>query len=218
MARSALSVLSKSADGAFSYVAPATVRSLQRYRCRWRDFGFTRNDVLSSDGRSIWREVVGRAILSVDLTVLPDRPFHSNGSTRSQPEFRVALLRQSGLRIERTCDLLTDGTDDLALRICPVRDWVSSAASTRKFHPPRDFRVEQNYVSAKHPTERDADPGMKSTTDSDLKPATPRGWRTLDRWLRGRRCQPRMTCNKGPILAQNVAGNVRRRTPKRPKD
>ena len=26
---------------------------------------------------------------------------------------------------------------------------------------------------------------MKPTTDSDLKPATPRGWRTLDRWLEG---------------------------------
>jgi len=81
-------------------------------------FRFTRNDVLSSNGLSIWREVVCRAILSADLTVLPDRPFHSSGSTRSQPEFRVALLRQSGLRIERTRDLLMDGIDDLALQIC----------------------------------------------------------------------------------------------------
>lgn len=81
-------------------------------------FRFTRNDVLSSDGLSIWREVVSRAILPVDLTVLPDRPFHSSGSTRAQPEFRVALLLQSGLRIERTRQLLTDGTDDLALQIC----------------------------------------------------------------------------------------------------
>src|ERR1700754_866816 len=41
-------------------------------------FRFTRSDVLSSNGLSTWREVVGRAILSVDLTVLPDRPFHSS--------------------------------------------------------------------------------------------------------------------------------------------
>jgi AraC-like DNA-binding protein len=89
-------------------------------------FRFTRNDVLSSDGLAIWRKVVGRAILSVDLAVLPDFPFHSSGSTRAQPEFRVALLFQSGLRIERTRDLLTDGVDDFVLQICTAGTLIVS--------------------------------------------------------------------------------------------
>ena len=89
-------------------------------------FRFTRSDVLGSDGRAIWREVVGRAILSVDLVVLPDCPFHSSGSTRAQPEFRVALLLQSGLRIERTRELLADGNDDLALQICTAGTLIVS--------------------------------------------------------------------------------------------
>ena len=89
-------------------------------------FRFTRNDMLSGDGPAIWREVIGRTILPVNLAMLPELPFHSSGSTRVQPEFRIAFLSQSGLRIDRTRDLLADGTDDLALQICTAGTLIVS--------------------------------------------------------------------------------------------
>ena len=77
-------------------------------------------------GLSIWREVVGRAILVGRSHHAARPPVRFKRIDAIQPEFRVALLRQSGLRIERTYDLLMDGTDDLALQICTAGTLIVS--------------------------------------------------------------------------------------------
>jgi AraC-like DNA-binding protein len=82
-------------------------------------FRFSHDDLLRPRGLVIWREVIGRTLARLDLSVLPDRLFHSEARVRSlTEEIRVGHHMSAGMRIARTPDLLTDANDDLVLYLC----------------------------------------------------------------------------------------------------
>ncbi|SEE54677.1 transcriptional regulator, AraC family [Rhizobiales bacterium GAS188] len=54
----------------------------------------------------------------LDLSALPDRPLHSEAVVRMLPGLDIAASVSSGMRMERTRNLLADGDDDVALMIC----------------------------------------------------------------------------------------------------
>lgn len=89
-------------------------------------FRFSYRDVASREGLTLWREVIGRSILKVDLTVLEGLPFHSEATTLGLPGARLAFSTKSGLRMERTRALAADGIDDVALHICTAGTWAMS--------------------------------------------------------------------------------------------
>jgi AraC-like DNA-binding protein len=89
-------------------------------------FRFSYKDVQSRDGMALWREVVGRTILRIDLELLPDRPFHSEASTVALPGLQLAYATKSGLRMQRSRRFLSDGDDDVALHLCTAGPWVVS--------------------------------------------------------------------------------------------
>src|SRR5438067_13029378 len=89
-------------------------------------FRFSRDDVVSRNGLAIWREVIGRTILQLDIALLPDRPFHSEAAVQMSPGLHLTFATKSGLRMERSRALLADGKDDFGLHICTAGTWVGS--------------------------------------------------------------------------------------------
>ncbi|SDR47892.1 AraC-binding-like domain-containing protein [Rhizobiales bacterium GAS113] len=81
-------------------------------------FRFTGEDLRQPKVMAVWREVVGRAMAKLDLSALPDRPLHSEAVVRMLPGLDIAASVSSGMRMERTRNLLADGDDDVALMIC----------------------------------------------------------------------------------------------------
>lgn len=95
-------------------------------------FRFSRDDVLTGDGFAQWREIIGRSILKLDLSLLPDHCFHSEALTYTFPGLRLSFATKSGLRMERTRECLIDGTDGFGLHICNAGTWnVSHRARAR---------------------------------------------------------------------------------------
>jgi AraC-like DNA-binding protein len=90
-------------------------------------FRFSYKDVQNRDGMALWREVMGRTVLRIDLELLPGRPFHSEVSTLALPGAQFAFATKSGLRMERARRFLADGDDDVALHMCTAGPWIVSS-------------------------------------------------------------------------------------------
>ena len=90
-------------------------------------FKFSHRDLLRPRGLVLWREVIGRTLARLDLSVLPDRPFHSEARVRSLAEgVGVGHHASAGMRIARTSDLLVDANDDYVLYICTAGSLIAS--------------------------------------------------------------------------------------------
>lgn len=90
-------------------------------------FKFSHRDLLRPQGLVVWREVIGRTLARLDLSVLPDRPFHSEARVRSLAEgVGVGHHVSAGMRIARTPDLVADANDDYVLYICTSGSLIAS--------------------------------------------------------------------------------------------
>ena len=67
------------------------------------------------DRIGIWREVIGRSVLRLDITPLPDERFEADVTLQAMPGLAMLSGDLSGSRSGRTPELLADGVDDLGL-------------------------------------------------------------------------------------------------------
>src|SRR5262245_45710603 len=72
-------------------------------------------DLPERDRMPIWREVVGRKIMRLDMTPAADHPFRSELFMRALPGLGVAWGFHTGVKMQRTPLLLADGNDDFVL-------------------------------------------------------------------------------------------------------
>jgi AraC-like DNA-binding protein len=76
---------------------------------------FSTDDLPERDRFAIWREVLGRTMMRLDVERVPEHPFHSQAHVRALPGLVVQWGVNSGVRTQRTSELLADGNDDLVL-------------------------------------------------------------------------------------------------------
>ena len=78
---------------------------------------FTTADLPPRDRIAIWREVIGRKLLRVDIEPWPERQFHVDATVRTLPGAGVVSASISEFRLSRTRELTADGNDGLRLAI-----------------------------------------------------------------------------------------------------
>ena len=78
---------------------------------------FSTDDLPECRRLDVVRDVIGRSIMGVDISPLPDMPMRSELSVQSVPGLNVITSISTGLRVERTRGMLADGSDDLVLAI-----------------------------------------------------------------------------------------------------
>ena len=78
---------------------------------------FSTADIPERDRVAVWREVIGRKIVRVDIEPLRDRPFHVDASLRVLPGLGIMSARMSAFRLARTPELVADGNADLRLAV-----------------------------------------------------------------------------------------------------
>lgn len=64
---------------------------------------------------AVWREVVGPTFLRLDVSHVTEHPFHASGVLLALPGLGVQWADNSGIRMDRTRGLISDGNDDLIL-------------------------------------------------------------------------------------------------------
>jgi AraC-like DNA-binding protein len=67
------------------------------------------------DRFAVWREVVGPSFLRLDVSRIPEHPFHTSGLLLALPGLGVQWADNTGIRMDRTRNLIADGSDDLIL-------------------------------------------------------------------------------------------------------
>ncbi|MCT7373922.1 helix-turn-helix transcriptional regulator [Chelativorans salis] len=87
-------------------------------------FCYTRDDILSPKGLERWRDLMGRAVLGLDLKLISEQSFHSRVETWFLPDVRITFASKSGLCMMRSRALLEDGADDISLHICTDGEWA----------------------------------------------------------------------------------------------
>ena len=78
-------------------------------------FKISTDDLPERDRLDYWREVIGRAILRMEVSPLPDKPLQVDLAGRMLPGLVILRGANAGLHLERTPELLADGNDDLHL-------------------------------------------------------------------------------------------------------
>jgi AraC-like DNA-binding protein len=74
-------------------------------------------DIPERDRVAVWREVIGRKIVRVDIEPLRDRPFRVDASLRRLPGLGFMSAEMSEFRLARSSILVADGNDDLRLAV-----------------------------------------------------------------------------------------------------
>lgn len=74
-------------------------------------------DIPERDRVAVWREVIGRKIVRVDIEPLRERPFRVDASLRGLPGLGFMSAEMSEFRLARSRNLLADGNDDLRLAV-----------------------------------------------------------------------------------------------------
>ncbi|HEV2550859.1 MAG TPA: AraC family transcriptional regulator [Stellaceae bacterium] len=78
---------------------------------------FSSADLPPRDRIAIWREVIGRKVLRIDIEPWPERQFHIDATVRTMPGAGVVSASISEFRVARTRELTADGNDNLRLVI-----------------------------------------------------------------------------------------------------
>lgn len=86
------------------------------------EVSFASGDVSTRAGLERWREVMGHAVLKLDLELLEERPFASRVRARSLAGVSIARASKSGLRMVRSRAHL-DGNDNVSLHIAMGGSW-----------------------------------------------------------------------------------------------
>jgi AraC-like DNA-binding protein len=76
---------------------------------------YSTDDIPERDRFAVWREVVGPTFLRLDVSRVPDHPFRSSGTLCMLPGLGIQWADNSGIRMDRTRGLVSDGSDDLIL-------------------------------------------------------------------------------------------------------
>jgi AraC-like DNA-binding protein len=76
---------------------------------------FSTRETPARDRLSVWREVIGRTVLRLDISPLPDAAFEADVKLQSMPGLAMLSGVISGSRSGRTRELLADGIDDVGL-------------------------------------------------------------------------------------------------------
>ena len=76
---------------------------------------YSSDDLPERDRLAVWREVVGPTFLRLEVSDVPDHRFHSRGTLLALPGAGIQWADNSGIRMDRTRGLLSDGSDDLIL-------------------------------------------------------------------------------------------------------
>lgn len=76
---------------------------------------YSSDDLPERDRFAVWREVVGPTFLRLAVSAVPDHPFRSSGTLCVRPGLGVQWADNSGIRMDRTSELVADGSDDLIL-------------------------------------------------------------------------------------------------------
>ena len=99
---------------------------------------FTTADLPPRDRIAIWRDVIGRKLLRVDIEPWSDRLFHIDATVRTLPGAGVVRAAISEFRLARTRELLSDGNDGLRLAINTAepphgQDFMKGHTAVRRF-------------------------------------------------------------------------------------
>ena len=84
---------------------------------RFAPVRFSTADIPERDRVAVWREVIGRKIVRVDIEPLRDRPFHVDASLHVLPGLGIMSAGMSEFRLARTPELVADGNADLRLAV-----------------------------------------------------------------------------------------------------
>ncbi|MPZ56599.1 MAG: helix-turn-helix domain-containing protein [Rhizobiales bacterium] len=77
---------------------------------------FSTEDLPPREGLAFLREVIGREICRLDIEPTPcDRPFAAEGVLRALPGLGIISTASTCFRVERTPELMADGSDDLIM-------------------------------------------------------------------------------------------------------
>jgi len=80
-----------------------------------RRLHFSTGNLPPQDRIAIWREVIGHAVLRLEIEPLQDIPFEADVSLQGMPGLAILSGVISGSRSGRTAALLSDGVDDVGL-------------------------------------------------------------------------------------------------------
>lgn len=94
-------------------------------------FRFSTDTLPSSDRVGMFCEVFGQKMLRLDMEALTDRQFHTDATVRSLPGLDAVWSASSPVRVSRTKQLLSDGSDNL------VFQWADTAGYCK--HLGREF-------------------------------------------------------------------------------
>jgi AraC-like DNA-binding protein len=78
---------------------------------------FSSEDIPARDRVAVWREVIGRKIVRIDIEPLRDRPFRVDANLRALPDLGMMSADMSEFRLERTRGLIADGNSDLRFAV-----------------------------------------------------------------------------------------------------
>jgi AraC-like DNA-binding protein len=84
---------------------------------RFSSVRLSTSDLPERDRVAVWREVIGRKIVRVDIEPLGNRPFCVDASLRGLPGLGFMSAEMSEFRLGRSPNLLADGNDDLRLAV-----------------------------------------------------------------------------------------------------
>jgi AraC-like DNA-binding protein len=80
-------------------------------------FRFTDTELHDRRTYAVWRELIGRTVLTLDLEPLPDCRRYCDASTWFSPQLRILRFTASGMNAARTRSVLIDGNDDVTLQM-----------------------------------------------------------------------------------------------------
>lgn len=84
-------------------------------------FRFSTDALVPGERLPLWREVLGRSIVKLEMEPLGDEPYRFNAVFRALPGLALASIESSAVRVTRTPALIAgDGSDDLVLSV-PVK-------------------------------------------------------------------------------------------------
>jgi AraC-like DNA-binding protein len=90
-------------------------------------FRLSTDDLPERDRMAVWREVIGRTLLKVDIAPLPDQPFRAELVGGQLPGLAFMSETSTGRRIEKTRDLVAaDGNDDIIMGVHVTGSTIAS--------------------------------------------------------------------------------------------
>jgi AraC-like DNA-binding protein len=91
--------------------------SLRSVENRTTPIRFSTEDLPERDRTALWREVIGRNVVRLDLEPLSGRPLRSDVSVHALPGLTMMRGNISEHKIARTRELITDGNNDFRLEV-----------------------------------------------------------------------------------------------------